>query len=655
MHIYRSESTSLFFFCILLIGVALLYGGSSVYALLWCSLCLFAALLCMPHPAKLCTFQLLLGQWKIKAAAICLALFLLWITITTFYFSIDFYVSFVSLVWWMLGALVFVTTFFFASTENCKKISVCIVAVASLLVIVGEMMFVTESNEYLRLGSLFYEHNAFGGFLLLPLFLSLSYLVGVDSGKKSLKYAWMPYISSSLLLSGLILTFSRGSVLCFFLAALFCLIVHRKKMCSRGNIKNIMLVALTALLISGVLCGIRFSVMSSRGQDALSSDTHSSKINLLYKGETIQDNGLTLRFGYFKDAVRSIVHHPWIGVGMDNYSQVNKELHTSPGFYSADPHNLYLKMYAESGLGSLLFFVYIFFLIYALWRAVVRNESAVSTAFSLGLLAALLHNGIDVDWLYPVNSLLFFVAAGVVVRSGYLHFGEQKVSQKKSAAVFIYSIISLSAILLLVSTPLTLSLKHLEKGRAFLGNNMPEEAVAELLHAEKYNLFKNGDIDFYLSAAYFQTSQIGLAKKYILAALEHSSHNASYYNALAQVDREEGNEALEEQAYLTALRYNPTAGYETILSLGSLYVHQKRYQDEAALFSKYIPGYVYYAESGIFTSDPNYKEIYHSVVSMMLGLGFAYHELDDATKYQEAMKDLSTFTSKMKSLHPELQ
>jgi hypothetical protein len=78
----------------------------------------------------------------------------------------------------------------------------------------------------------------------------------------------------------------------------------------------------------------------------------------VYNGpETIQENAVSARLLFWQRAWDIFKDRPLTGGGLASYPELHKQYLQPPFYYSADPHNLYLKILAELGIIAFLVFI----------------------------------------------------------------------------------------------------------------------------------------------------------------------------------------------------------------------------------------------------------------------------------------------------------
>jgi len=123
-----------------------------------------------------------------------------------------------------------------------------------------------------------------------------------------------------------------------------------------------------------------------------------------------EDNSISSRLAYFKDALAVFAREPLLGSGSNSYSR-------AAGGLIKYPHNWYLQVLAENGLlgfGLLMVFLWVIFKEGAAALQKLKGaEKKIFAGFFAGFCGFLFHSLFDVDSNYWQNSLIAFFLAGL--------------------------------------------------------------------------------------------------------------------------------------------------------------------------------------------------------------------------------------------------
>lgn len=620
---------SFFWLVIPLVIIPFFEGGRAIHAFAFTLLCILPLTYFLLKSDQFVVFK--------NKYIVSFAIFLVLASVSAALTS-HFYASFFALMWWWIYFVMFVSALTLLDEKKSKVVSHILIAVAFVLGAVGVYFFLLDTGGYIRLRSLFYQHNAFGGFMLLPAFLSLGYFFQTQI--RNWKITWG--IISSILLSVLILTFSRGSMLSFLLAGF---LVICFSIC-KNNFKlwTKMIAQFLAVLFVGVLIAAAIFSLNAVKSDSTVSDRSA----LLYSGATADENAFSLRVRYFDEALGVIKENPFFGTGLDNYIDTYNRLRQDVAYYSVDPHNVYLRLAAETGIASLALYVFFALLLVCMYKMVrnsdlTKNESVFTLAVVAGLLSMLIHNGMDIDWRYPANVLIFFIFSAILIR----------LSQKETifittfnSTVFYKIIFGISALLIIPGMLAYISRDHLEEGMYYVSKDKIPEAIYELNKAQQFNYLKNANVPYQLSSAYLlkyyvekndeeRKNAFILAEKYMNEALRYWPTNSVYYRSQSQLDQINGKTTAQEQALKRSIYYDKTASFYSYMELGKLYVKQERYEEVISLLEDDVNMFAEYTKTVAFDGYIEKSDLLFAISSMYSSLGTAYEMTGQKEKASE--------------------
>ncbi len=552
-------------------------------------------------------------------------LFIVWSVVNSYLQTKNVYMTTQALLWWWIYFVVFCMALRILDRINLKRISYVLISLGVLLGFIGLSDFLNNTTGYLRLDSLFYQHNAFGGFLIMPFMLACGYFFTTQKRKEKM---WLS-AGAAFLLALIVLTFSRGTLLSLVISLVvgaICTLsspVGRQKIGSHWKTlsKAVVLVGVTAAVFSLVI----FSWAAHRSHQNIASQGAA-----LYQGEDEGENAVTLRLHYFADALQVIKAHPVFGVGVEAYPNANQQIRKTVAFYASDPHELYLKLFAEEGIGSLFLFAFFGLILFLGLKAFKKHDDPVTIAITLGLFALLVHNGMEVDWRYPANTLLFFVFAAALIRST-----EPSLTIPWTRKNGEQLLLALSLIFLVPVASIFLTENHLLDAQFYLTKFDNVSARDELAKANKVNFIHNPEVYFTLSKTAFADGKVPLAKEYLTTALHYAPTNAEYYSAQATVARSLKDPVLYEAALKKTIALNMTASSAEIEALGAFYVQMKRNAEAVTLLEYYVPKFGDYIQTNVYKNDPQASLIKKNLIIMMVDLGNAYAALGNSAKSDE--------------------
>jgi O-antigen ligase len=227
-----------------------------------------------------------------------------------------------------------------------------------------------------RVFSTFLLPSTFAGFLLLS--GPLTVWLAVRSRGPS-RAAWG--LSAALQAAALFLTYSHGAWVALTLALLLAAAVSRRSL------------RLTALVGAGAAVVLLAAIVLLRGERVGAPDSPVDE-----------------RLGNWEVALLEVRDHPLAGVGWGGYGGAYTR-YQRPGMnQSRYAHNTFLQVLAEGGLTTLPFLLVGIGAV--LGRLGRRDRRPGGAAFTVALIATVLHNGVDFTLLLPSVAIPFFLVLG---------------------------------------------------------------------------------------------------------------------------------------------------------------------------------------------------------------------------------------------------
>ncbi len=504
-----------------------------------------------------------------------LAAWLLWIIIQTLFFSVIPYTS-LKLLLPLAGAAIL----FFAGVDWDRRepIVIVIVAGALLLVSIGLIFFVqSQSFGYLRLISTFFQHNAFAGFLILPIILSLWLFFEEE------KWGYVLWATAVVfLLTGFFLTFSRGGFLSLGAALLvFFIFLWRACQSPRAFVMRCGLI-LFLITISALFA---YSIFYAK---RLEAETSGSSLAAPYSHELSGETGITSRLVYMKYAAELFRERPFIGFGLGAFATEARRIQDDVRFFSTDPHNLYLRFAAElGGIGGILFFLFLGGVIFQACRySLAHPHDLLFSAFFAGFSGMLIHNGGDVDFQFPANIFLFFAAAAVLVSPGSRNISESvRTRLGLSVGAAVLAAVALASLL-----------------GSYFGNR------ADYKQAIRFDPFNP-----FLKIAYavdaFQKQDFTKAEVLLKEAEALHPYERRIFLLKATLLRQRGERAAAEAAYKTALELAPFRDLEAVMGLVNVYLEERKIDEAIRIAQAALERFPQKAFESPFWVDPEKENI----------------------------------------------
>lgn len=305
------------------------------------------------------------------------------------------------ILWMMYGGIAYVIAASLAGPRAVERLLDGLTIVGGWLCLIALFMFWGGGDSGLRWYSTFYWPNPFAAFLLLFLPLSVARAVGAGS----LRGAGGHLAMSVLLAVSLIFTYSRGAWVIGAITVPLAVALCRPRSWRAVTVR-------AGVFAAGVTIGV---VLLTH---AVPTGTTRTVVGRAASIADLGDGSIQGRLHFWRSALKAFADHPLTGTGPGTFEAVHAAYQRDARFYSRDPHNLYVQIAAEMGLAGLAAGGIVLAGLLALWREAYRRaggETAASMAgIGAGLVAFLLHSGVDMDWSFPANPAMAFALAGVV-------------------------------------------------------------------------------------------------------------------------------------------------------------------------------------------------------------------------------------------------
>ena len=234
------------------------------------------------------------------------------------------------------------------------------------------------------------------------------------------------------------LTYSRGSWLSLFLSIflLFMLFIYFRYFDTQ---RKRIFQSIIFLFIAG-FCLLSVSLLASMAfaentqQDTTNKETFSNEKNTYNNlgnenkaAEEIMESGVgvswehlsdpssfRLRWSYWKVGLIMWFHNFFTGVGLGNFALAYPHYQYIGAGDVKECHNGYLQILCETGiLGGFFFLFFILTILYKIARCVKENRNYYAIVWSIGILAFLIHAGLDIHFSHP--SLVTYFIIGLAV------------------------------------------------------------------------------------------------------------------------------------------------------------------------------------------------------------------------------------------------
>ena len=270
--------------------------------------------------------------------------------------------------------------------------------------IVDKLLGVYHETFIVRAYGTFPHPNVYGSFIVIGLMMSIYLLFVCRETWKRIFFAFAIFLQTT----GLAISFSRVAIVSFALAFLgFFALMFIMKRNEREQRKNLFF-TLSMVISAAIFTGLLFYPQFLERGGVVSYGTTNK--------EAISDRRL-----YQTISLHMITQHPWMGVGIQNFTRV-MDGHTPIPLqaYQHQPvHNIFLLIAAESGIpAAIAFCIYLAYIVYLGYR---KKESPLVAALLCMVLAYIFISFFDH---YPYSlaqgQMIFFLLLGFLTASTIL-------------------------------------------------------------------------------------------------------------------------------------------------------------------------------------------------------------------------------------------
>jgi len=430
------------------------------------------------------------------------------------------------------GCLFFILTFQTCSDQLNQKTALGLTLAGVLLCAgIGISMFVITHPFYgTPMHSTFYQSNAFAAYLLLfiPLFLS-GMLLSEDPVIRSISAICFYILGLCLWMS-----YSRAGWISFGIVCLIFLII---------NLKALLLNYRRFLILFIVVAGIFITGSALTRQE---TPIEAPAVNKIHTDLLISNNdsSVAARISFWKSAIRMAQTHPFLGIGFELFSRYYPMYQSDPRYFGKYAHSSLLEFWCETGYPGVMFllaFIAICFVfLYHGWILQKnRTNGFVYSGLLLGLIGALIHSFVDMDFKYPAFIISFLAILSLLLSS------IEPNSVHPITSPFKIRLFRISGLLLLLLLPIFFldyfSQKNLEKAIFFRERGNRVLAYQHLVLAGKLNPFtpeiyyQKADMDFLKFLYKHNQADLESAFRNTEHLIKLDSHKAFAYYFAAQI------------------------------------------------------------------------------------------------------------------------
>ena len=375
--------------------------------------------------------------------------------------------------------------------------------------------------------------------------------------------------TSLVLMVALVLTGSRGALICFLLAFPLLFLGFKGKNLGKSIGKTILCISFTLILVQGIML-IAPYLHENVGANQL--------VHFLTRPESFIATSGVGRLAFWEVGARLALAEPVRGHGLGSFFLAYFLEHGGDKWYSRFAHNHYLQTAAELGLvGVGLLIGFIVTMGKAAYKKLIQQKNMDYYPGALAaMLAFLIHSGVDFSWNFPGTAVIFFALAGATARTA---------ARKEITITLNYKLIASTLMILLLLTSWQFSAIILYREGIRL-ESQGKIAAANKIYAQANAIYPINAMAFsFASNNYIVLSQKNeepalLEKALTLAqrAVSLSPVDAILQNRLGKIYWQLGYSNKAEQHLKLATEY---AGHRLgmYLDLGWFYFQQERHKE----------------------------------------------------------------------------
>jgi O-antigen ligase len=459
------------------------------------------------------------------------------------------------------------------SQEGLDKLIKVLFLVTGGIALLGilEYLFISGS----RIHATFTNPNPFGIFMAMMFLLSLAMTLRSNSK------GYM--IFSILFLSVVFLSGSRASMGAMAVALIIPFFgINKSEL--KSSIIRFVFIFVSSFVFSQIALYASVYIRENVFVDK-------SLLDSITRSSSFVTSSLKGRLEFWRVAFDLFKNKPILGYGNGTFFSAYYIEYGINEWYSRFTHNHYLQMAAESGaVGVVLFFLFL----WTSFKGIIHNAKQSEKpkffwGMVAGLVAFLLHIGVDFSWNFPAVTMLFFFFLGVITRVDV----KEPVKLNKTVSLIGLVFIILITGWQLGSTKLYMKALDLEQtdsieaalnltqivndiypispfGQAYesellfkryLSTKNEEDRKASFIAMDK--AINNGPYDSgthaKMARLYKQTGDYDNAEKHLLIATKYSAYVLNSFVDLSNLYIENGKNGLAEETLLSALERAPFA------------------------------------------------------------------------------------------------
>ncbi len=340
------------------------------------------------------------------------------------------------------------------------------------------------------------------------------------------------------------------------------------------------------------------------------------------------------RLEFWRVAFELFKNRPLLGYGHGTFFSAYYIEYGMNEWYSRFTHNHYLQIAAELGvIGVGLFLAFL----WTSFKGVVHNAKQSEKPIFFwgmvaGLVAFLLHIGVDFSWNFPAVTMLFFFFLGVTTRVDI----KEPLKVNKTASLIGLVFIILVTGWQLGSTKLYMKALDLEQTDSTEAALELTQKVNDIYPISPFGQSYESELLFKQYVAFENEVDLKASFEAMEKAINNSPYDAGTHAKMARLYKETGDFKNAEKHLLTATRYSAYV-LNSFIDLGNLYIENgKNDQAEETLLAALVR-----APFAIKRAPGNEREsVVDSVAIIHLNLANLYSQAGDQEKVQDQVNQL---------------
>lgn len=499
----------------------------------------------------------------INRIALSFILFILWAFISLFW-SISPIRTVIEGIQLISFFLVYILTKKLSSEGKDKLIKVLLLVTGGIALLgILEYLFVSGS----RIHATFTNPNPFGIYMVMMFLVSLA----MSIRKKSKGYM----IFSIIFLSAVFLSGSRASMGAMAVSLIIPFFgIQRSEL--KNSITKFIIILTSAFVFSQIALYASVYIRENNFIDK-------SLLESITRSSSFVSSSLKGRLEFWRVAFDLFKNEPILGYGNGTLFSAYYIEYGMNEWYSRFTHNHYLQIMAELGVAGIILFLTFLWTSFngVLYNAKHSSKPIFFWGMVAGLVAFLLHIGVDFTWNFPAVTMLFFFFFGVVTKEDAI------VPIKLNKAV---SLIGLVLIILVTgwqlgSTKLYMKALDLEKTGSVEAALDLTQKVNKVYPISPFGQSFESELLFKRYLSTNDDQDLKTAFTSMEKAIKNGPYDSGTHSKMARLYKQTGDYDNAEKHLLTATKYSAYV-LNSFIDLGNLYIETGRNdQAEATLLS----------------------------------------------------------------------